>query len=145
MPTVSDRIAQMVVKRYLEPQREPHFHPDAYGYRPGKSALDAGGVTRQRCWRQDGVIDLDITGFFDTLDHDLLMRAVRHPTQVPWILLDGERWVKAPVQREDGSLEARTKGSPQGAVGSPLVANLFMHYAVDDGMRRHSPHVQFAR
>jgi RNA-directed DNA polymerase len=145
IPTVSDRIAQMVVKMVLEPQVEPHFHPDSYGYRPGKSALDAVGVTRKRCWRQDWVIDLDIKGFFDNLDHDLLMRAVRHHTQTPWILLYVERWLKAPVQRADGSLEERTKGSPQGSVISPLLSNLFMHYAFDNWMRRNHPTIQFAR
>lgn len=145
IPTVSDRIAQTVVKMYLEPQVEPYFHPDSYGYRPGKSALEAVGITRQRCWRQDWVIDLDIKGFFDNLDHALVMRAVRHHTQVPWILLYVERWLKAPVQREDGTLEERTKGSPQGSVVSPLLANLFLHYAFDEWMRRHYPHTPFAR
>lgn len=145
IPTVSDRIAQMVVKLILAPHVEPHFHPDSYGYRPGKSALDAVDVTRQRCWRQDWVIDLDIKGFFDNLDHDLLMRAVRHHTQTRWILLYVERWLKAPVQRQDGSLEERTKGSPQGSVISPLLSNLFLHYAFDDWMRRNHPTLQFAR
>jgi group II intron reverse transcriptase/maturase len=119
IPTVSDRIAQMVVKMMFEPDVEPHFHPDSYGYRPGKSALDAVGVTRRRCWRRDWVIDLDIKGFFDNLDWALVMRAVRHHTDVPWILLYVERWLSAPVQREDGRLEARTKGTPQGSVVSP--------------------------
>jgi RNA-directed DNA polymerase len=145
IPTVSDRIAQMVVKLVLEPQVEPYFHPDSYGYRPAKSALDAVGVTRQRCWRQDWVIDLDIKGFFDNLDHDLVMQAVRHHTQTRWILLYVERWLKAPVQRGDGSQEARTKGSPQGSVISPLLSNLFMHYAFDSWMQRTFPHIQFAR
>ena len=95
IPTVSDRIAQMVVKSMFEPLVEPYFHPDSYGYRPGKSALDAVGITRQRCWRQDWVIDLDIKGFFDNLDWDLLLRAVRHHTDVPWVLLYVERWLKA--------------------------------------------------
>ena len=141
IPTVSDRIAQTGVQWYLEPLVEPHFHPDSYGYRPGKSALEAVGVTRQRCWRQDWVIDLDITGFFDNLDQELVMRAVRHQTQARWILLYGERWLEAPVQREDGSLEERTKGSPQGAVRSPLLSNLFMHYAFDAWLRRHYPSI----
>lgn len=145
IPTVSDRIAQMVVKMYLEPLVEPHFHPDSYGYRPGKSALDAVDVTRKRCWRQDWVIDLDIKGFFDNLDHSLVMRAVRHHPSAAWMLFYIERWLQAPVQRRDGSLEARTKGSPQGAVISPLLSNLFMHYAFDDWLRRHYPHIQFAR
>ena len=145
IPTVSDRIAQMVVKSMFEPLVEPYFHPDSYGYRPGKSALDAVGITRQRCWRQDWVIDLDIKGFFDNLDWDLLLRAVRHHTDVPWVLLYVERWLKAPVQCQDGRLESRTKGSPQGAVISPLLANLFMHYAFDEWLRRNFPTIQFAR
>jgi RNA-directed DNA polymerase len=145
IPTVSDRIAQMVVKLMFEPHVEPHFHPDSYGYRPGKSALDAVGVTRQRCWRRDYVIDLDIKGFFDNLDWNLVMRAVRHHTDVPWILLYVERWLRAPLQHADGRLEARTKGSPQGSVISPLLSNLFMHYAFDEWLRRNYPSVQFAR
>lgn len=145
IPTVSDRIAQMVVKMMLEPHVEPHFHPDSYGYRPGKSALDAVGVTRQRCWRSSWVIDLDIKGFFDNLDWDLVMRAVRHHTKVPWILLYVERWLRAPAQHEDGRLEERTKGSPQGSVISPLLSNLFMHYAFDEWLRRNFPDIQFAR
>jgi len=145
IPTVSDRIAQMVVKLMFEPHVEPHFHPDSYGYRPGKSALDAVGVTRQRCWRRDWVIDLDIKGFFDNLDWDLVMRAVRHHTDVPWILLYVERWLRAPVQHADGRLEERTKGSPQGSVISPLLSNLFMHYAFDEWLRRNFADVQFAR
>jgi len=145
IPTVADRIAQMVAKMYLEPLVEPHFHPDSYGYRPGKSALDAVGVTRQRCWRKNWVIDLDIKGFFDNLDHGLVMRAVRHHTETPWLLLYVGRWLKAPAQKEEGSLVARTKGTPQGGVISPLLANLFMHYAFDEWLRRNFPSIQFAR
>ena len=145
IPTVSDRIAQMVVKLMLEPDVEPHFHEDSYGYRPGKSALDAVGVTRQRCWRRNWVIDLDIKGFFDNLRWDLVMRALKHHTDIPWILLYVERWLRAPVRREDGRLEERTKGSPQGSVISPLLSNLFMHYAFDEWLRRNHPSVQFAR
>lgn len=127
IPAVSDRIAQMVVKLMLEPEVEPHFHEDSYGYRPGKSALDAVGVTRQRCWRRDWVIDLDIKGFFDNLDWDLVMRAVRHHTDCPWVLLYVDRWLRAPGQHADGRQEDRTMGSPQGSVISPLLSNLFMH------------------
>jgi RNA-directed DNA polymerase len=145
IPTVSDRIAQTVVKLMLEPQVEPHFHEDSYGYRPGKSALDAVGVTRQRCWRRNWVIDLDIKGFFDNLRWDLVMRALKHHTDVPWILLYVERWLRAPVQYEDGRLEERTKGSPQGSVISPLLSNLFMHYGFDEWLRRNYPSIQFAR
>ena len=145
IPTVSDRIAQMVVKLMLEPDVEPLFHEDSYGYRPGKSALDAVGVTRRRCWRRNWVIDLDIKGFFDNLRWDLVMRALKHHTDVPWILLYVERWLRAPVQHVDGRLEERTKGSPQGSVISPLLSNLYMHYAFDEWLRRNHPSIQFAR
>ena len=109
----------MVVKMHLEPIVEPCFHDDSYGYRPGKSALDAVATARQRCWRSDWVIDLDIKGFFDNLDHNLVMKAVKHHDKTPWVLLYIERWLKAPVQRQDGSQQERTKGSPQGAVNAP--------------------------
>jgi RNA-directed DNA polymerase len=145
IPTVADRVAQMVVKMHLEPLVEPHFHPDSYGYRPGKSALEAVATARQRCWRYDWVIDLDIKGFFDNLNWGLVLKAVRHHVKAPWVLLYIERWLKAPVQKQDGSLEERTKGSPQGAVISPLLANLFMHYAFDLWMRRTYPAVPFER
>ena len=145
IPTVSDRIAQTVAKLYLEPLVEPSFHPDSYGYRPRKSALDAVGTTRQRCWRYAWVIDLDIRGFFDNLDHDLVLRAVRKYTQCSWILLYLKRWLEAPAQLEDGTLVLRTKGTPQGGVVSPLVANIFLHLAFDDWMRRVHPGVPFER
>ena len=123
IPTVSDRIAQQVVKARLEPEWEPVFHADSYGYRPGKSALDAVGRARERCWRYDWVIDLDIKGFLDNLDQNLLLRAVKKHTPEPWIVLYIERWLKAPVQEEDGQLILREKGTPQGGVASPLLAN----------------------
>ncbi len=145
IPTVADRIAQMVAKLYFEPLVEPHFHRDSYGYRPGKSALDAVGTARKRCWHQDWVIDLDIKGFFDNLNHELLMRAVRHHTDLPWVILYVQRWLTAPVQHADGRLEERTKGSPQGSVISPVLANLFLHYAFDEWMRRTHPHILFER
>jgi len=145
IPTVADRIAMTVVKRYLEPILEEHFHPDSYGYRPGKSAIEAVGVARQRCWRYDWVLDLDIKGFFDSIDYDLLMRAVRKHTDCKWVLLYIERWLKAPVQLEDGSLIHREKGTPQGGVISPLLANLFLHYAFDKWMERHFPQIPFER
>jgi RNA-directed DNA polymerase len=112
VPTVADRIAQTVVKLYLEPEVEPMFHRDSYGYRPGRSALQAVGVCRERCWKSDWVIDLDITAFFDTLDHELVMRAVRRHTDLTWIPLYVERWLKAPLQGEDGTLDERAVGSP---------------------------------
>lgn len=145
VPTVSDRIAQMVAKVYFEPMVEPYFHRDSYGYRPGKSAIKAIGVTRKRCWRYAWVLDLDIKGFFDNIDHMLMMRAVRKHTRNKWLLLYISRWLKAPIQLEDGSLVSREKGSPQGSVISPLLANLFLHYAFDEWMKRNHESVPFAR
>ena len=145
IPTVADRIAQTVVKRYLEPELEKHFHPDSYGYRPGKSAIEAVGIARRRCWEYDWVLDLDIKGFFDNIDHDLLMRAVQKHTDCRWVLLYIQRWLKAPVRLPDGNLEERGKGTPQGSVISPLLANLFLHYAFDLWMRRKYPLVPFER
>ena len=145
IPTVSDRIAQMVVKLRLEPEVDHLFHVDSYGYRPEKSALDAVGQARQRCWRNDWVVDLDIKGFFDNIDHELLMRAVRKHAKDKWVVLYIERWLKAPVQEEDGTLVPREKGTPQGGVISPLLANLFLHYAFDEWMRRSYPHLPFER
>src|SRR5207245_2154058 len=136
IPTVADRVAQTVVTMVLEPKVEPKFHPDSYGYRPGKSALDAVGTARKRCWATDWVIDLDIKGFFDSISHDLVERAVAHHTDIPWVRLYVARWLRAPVQFADGTREERTQGTPQGGVISPLLANLFLHYAFDSWMRR---------
>jgi group II intron reverse transcriptase/maturase len=145
IPTVSDRIAQMVVKRHLEPILEPVFHRDSYGYRPGKSAHDALVKARQRCWASDWVLDIDIKGFFDEIDWDLLMRAVRRHTDCPWVLLYLERWLRAPVSMPDGTLVDRERGTPQGAVVSPVLANLFLHYAFDHWMQREYPSIPFER
>ena len=145
IPTVADRIAQEVARRYLEPILEPVFHADSYGYRPGKSAIDAVRTARERCWRYDWVLDLDIKGFFDSIDWELMLKAVRHHTDCPWVLLYIERWLKAPVQMEDGSVVPRTAGTPQGGVISPLLANLFLHYAFDTWMARKFPHIPFER
>ena len=145
IPTVSDRVAQGVVKGYLEAIVEPKFHEDSYGYRPGKSALDAVGVARKRCWRLNWCIDLDIRGFFDNLDHELMMKAIKFHTDERWIHLYVERWLKAPLQREDGELIEREKGTPQGGVISPLLANIFMHHAFDDWMKRQFPEIKFER
>ena len=144
-PTVSDRIAPMVVKLRLEPVVDPRFHPDAYGYRPGKSALEAVGQARQRCWKLAWVIDLDITGFFATIDHDLLMRAVKKHAQDRWVVLDSERWLKAPAQAEEGPGTARGQGTPQGGVSSPLLAHLLLHYAFDGWRQSTSPPLPFER
>jgi RNA-directed DNA polymerase len=145
IPTVADRIAQMVVTRFLQPVLEPQFHADSYGYRPGKSAKDALGVARQRCWRNGWVLDLDIKGFFDAIDHSLLMRAVRQHTTSPWALLYIQRWLSAPTQLADGTLVERSAGTPQGGVISPLLANLFLHYAFDLWMGRKFPDIPFER
>jgi RNA-directed DNA polymerase len=145
IPTVTDRVAQGVVKAYLEPELEKHFLPDSYGYRPGKSAIEAVGVARQRCWRYDWVLDLDIRGYFDSIDWGLLMRAVRKHTDCAWVLLYIERWLKAPVQMADGTLIERVRGTPQGSVISPLLANLFLHYAFDVWMQRHWQDVPYER
>ncbi|MCI0564879.1 MAG: group II intron reverse transcriptase/maturase, partial [Nitrososphaera sp.] len=145
VPTVADRVAQMVVKLHLEPKVEPHFHEDSYGYRPGRSASQAVGKAQERCWRYAWVVDLDIRAFFDTLDHSLIMKAVKKHTDERWILLHVERWLKAPVQTTDGILEARDQGSPQGSVISPLISNIFMHHAFDDWMRKTYPSIPFER
>ncbi len=145
VPTVSDRIAQMVAKMYFEPEVDCYFHPDSYGYRPGKSAIEAVGVARKRCWRYDWALDFDIKAFFDEIDHELLMRAVRKHTDNKWLLLYIERWLKAAVQAKDGTCHSRGKGSPQGSVISPLLANLFLHYAFDEWMRRNYESIPFER
>ena len=145
VPTVADRVAQTVVRMYLEPEVEPLFHPDSYGYRPGRSALDAVGQCRKRCWKFDWVIDLDLRAFFDSIDHDLLLKAVSTHTDLPWVLLYVRRWLQAPLQREDGTIIARDRGTPQGSAISPLLANLFLHYAFDRFLAREFPEVSFER
>jgi RNA-directed DNA polymerase len=145
VPTVADRVAQMVVKMTFEPAVESIFLPDSYGYRPGKSALDAVGITRERCWRYDWVLEFDIRGLFDNIDHELLLRAVRKHTECKWAILYIERWLKAPLQLADGTLVERTKGTPQGGVVSPVLANLFLHYAFDLWMGRTFPNAPWCR
>lgn len=145
IPTVSDRVAQTVVKQYLEPRVDSLFHKDSYGYRPGRSAIKAVEQTRKRCWKYKWVIDLDIKGFFDNLDHELVMKAVKYHAKERWILLYIERWLKAPLEDKEGSSCHRTQGTPQGGVISPLLANLFLHYGFDKWMERTHPGVEFAR
>ncbi len=145
IPTVADRVAQTVVKMVLEPLLEPVFHEDSCGYRPGRSALDAVGKVRERCWKYAWVIEYDIRGLFDNIDHVLLMKAVRTHCQSPWVLLYVERWLKAPMEMEDGTLVERDKGTPQGGVVSPLLANLFLHYALDVWLTKTHPEVVFSR
>jgi RNA-directed DNA polymerase len=135
----------MVAKLYLEPLVEPLFHNDSYGYRPGKSALDAVGQARQRCWRNDWVLDLDIKGFFDNIDHSLMMHAVRKHTDSSWMLLYIERWLKVSGIDSEGHEVRRDRGTPQGGVASPLLANIFLHHVFDQWMAEQFPHIPFER
>jgi|SRR5665647_1083693 len=145
IPTVSDRIGQTVVKLIIEPILDPIFHPDSYGYRPGRSAKQAIAVTRQRCWQYDWVVEFDIKAAFDQIDHGLLMKAVRTHIKEDWILVYIERWLTAPFETEDGTHLPRERGTPQGGVVSPILMNLFMHYAFDRWMQRSHTHCPFAR
>ena len=145
VPTVADRVAQTVVARRLEAKVEPIFHPDSYGYRPGRSALHAVEACRKRCWKYDWVVDLDIRKFFDSVDHDLVVKAVQAHTDQPWVVLYVRRWLSAPLRLPDGTLQQRTLGTPQGSAVSPVLANLFLHYAFDAWMRREFPGVPFER
>jgi len=144
VPTVADRVAQTVIKMVLEPMLEPVFDRDSFGYRPGRSALDAVALVRRRSWEYDWVLEFDIKGLFDNIDHELLLRAVRKHCDIPWVLLYIERWLKAPMEIE-GKRVARERGTPQGGVVSPLLANLFLHYAMDRWMRCHLRSVRFCR
>jgi RNA-directed DNA polymerase len=137
IPTVGDRIAQGVVKDYLEPVLEPLFHASSFGYRPGKSAHDALVQCNGNCIHQAWVVDLDIKGFFDNISHEWMMKMVQHHTPEKWVLLYIKRWLKAGAEQTDGSIEVRTKGTPQGGVISPLLANLYLHHAFDMWMNRH--------
>ncbi|MHB8359212.1 MAG: group II intron reverse transcriptase/maturase [Thermoplasmataceae archaeon] len=145
IPTIMDRIAQTVAKVYLEPVLEPVFHRDSFGYRPGKSAIDAIAAARKRCWDYDWVIVFDVKGLFDNIDHHRLMQLVRRYTDIPWIILYIERWLKAPMRMPDGSIRERSAGTPQGGVISPLLANLFMHHAFDAWMEAEHQHNPFER
>ena len=145
VPTVADRIAQTVVARRLEAKVEPIFHPDSYGYRPGRSALHAVETCRERCWKTNWVIDLDIQKFFDSVPWDLVVKAVEANTDLPWVVLYVRRWLQAPLQLPDGTLQQRDRGTPQGSSVSPVLANLFLHYAFDVWMAREFPTVRFER
>jgi group II intron reverse transcriptase/maturase len=145
VPTVADRVAQMVVKHVIEPDLDPVFLSDSYCYRPRKAALDAVGVTRERCWKYDWVLEFDIKGLFDNIDHTLLLRAVRKHVTCKWVLLYIERWLTAPMMQEDGTIIERSLGTPQGGVVSPILSNLFMHYAFDLWISGHTPTFPWCR
>src|SRR5450755_3165233 len=145
VPTIADRVAQTVVKMILEPMLEPVFDGNSYGYRPGRSALDAVAVVRRRNWEYDWVVEFDIKGLFDNIDHDLLLRAVRKHCTVPWVILYIERWLKAPMMQEDGVIVERNRGTPQGGVVSPILSNAFLHYAFDLWMTRTYPDLPWCR
>lgn len=145
IPTVEDRVAQMVTKIYFEPNVEKIFHEDSYGYRPNKSAIQAVGVLRERCWRKDWVVDFDITGLFDNIRHDYLIEMVKRHTEEQWIILYIERWLKTPFKMQDGTIVERTAGTPQGGVISPVLANLFLHYVFDDFMSKEFPNISWVR
>ena len=145
IPTVADRIAQTVVALWLEPRTESIFHDDSFGYRPGKSPLDAVARCRERCWKKDWVLDLDVQQFFDSVDHDLMAKAVEANTDQTWVVLYVKRWLKAPIRMPDGRLVERDRGTPQGSAVSPVLANLFLHYAFDLWLEREFPAVEFER
>jgi RNA-directed DNA polymerase len=145
IPTITDRIAQQVVKDVLEPRMEKVFKTDSYGYRPNKSSHEAIGVCRERCWANPYVIDLDIKGFFDNINHDLMLQVVRHYVSEKWLILYIERWLKAPVKGLKGELQSRDKGTPQGGVISPLLANMYLHVVFDGWISREIPQVKWER
>jgi len=145
VPTVADRVAQTVAKMVLEPMLEPIFDQDSFGYRPGRSALDAVALVRRRCWKYDWVVEFDIKGLFDNIDHLLLLRALERHCEVPWVIMYIKRWLVAPLLDEQGSLVPRDRGTPQGSVIGPLLANLFLHYVLDAWIRRELRSVRFCR
>lgn len=145
IPTLLDRIAQQVVRAHLEKQLEPIFHPHSFGYRPGKSAHDAVKQSLSHCFNHDFVVDLDIKGFFDHIDHELLLKALRHYCQDKWVELYVSRWLKAGIMTQSGRTLERKEGTPQGGVISPLLANLFLHIAFDQWMEKNHPEKPFER
>jgi RNA-directed DNA polymerase len=145
IPTVGDRVAQMVVKMHLEPGLDPKFHQNSFGFRPGRSQHDALAQTRANCWRMKWVIDLDIKAFFDEIDHGYLMLMLQRHTEEKWVLMYVGRWLVAPKEMSDGTLVERNMGTPQGGVISPLLANLYLHHAFDMWMQKCYPSLPFER
>lgn len=146
IPTLRDRIAQQVVKDYMEKKIDRLFHKNSYGYRPLKSAHQAIEKVRQNCYRQDWVIDMDISKFFDEIDHGVMIKAVEHVMEEKWVKMYVERWLQMPVQKQDGTLQTKAgKGTPQGGVISPLLANLYLHFTFDVWLSKYYPQVNFVR
>ena len=145
IPTITDRIAQMVARMYVEPVVEPMFCNDLYGYRPNKSAIDAIATARKRCWRYDYVIELDVKGLFDNINHELLMRVVLKHVKEEWICLYIKRWLETPFITREGQVIERLSGTPQGGVISPVLANMYLHYVFDMWMKRNFPQAPFER
>ena len=145
IPTISDRVAQTVIKNQIEERLEKIFHPQSYGYRPKRSAHQALDQVRKNCWKYDWVIDMDIKNFFDDIDHDKLLKALGKHVEEKWVLRYIERWLKAPLKTRKGKIIARTNGTPQGGVISPLLANLFLHYTLDVWLGRLNPFIEFVR
>jgi len=145
IPTVGDRVAQMVVVMTIEPEIEPHFHEDSYAYRPKKSALDAVAKAKERCYTFHWVVDLDIKGFFDNIDHELLVKALERHVKCPWSMMYIKRWLSVPYQLADGTQVQRNQGVPQGSVIGPILANLFLHYTFDEWMKRNHSNISFER
>jgi RNA-directed DNA polymerase len=145
IPTVSDRIAQMAVVKLITPGIEPYFHEDSYAYRPHRFAHDAVAKAQERCWKYDWVLDMDISKFFDTIDQELLMKALKLHTKEKWVLMYIERWLKVPYEKHDGSIIPRDKGVPQGSVIGPVLANLFLHYTFDKWMEKTYSRIPFER
>lgn len=145
LPTIEDRVAQMTVVLLIQPLVEPHFHEDSYGYRPNSSAHNAIAKAQERCWQYAWVLDMDISKFFDTIDHELLIKAIGKHVREKWILLYIKRWIEVPYEKSDGELIKRTMGVPQGSVIGPVLANLFLHYAFDKWMAITHPLIPFER
>lgn len=146
IPTIRDRIAQQVIKTYMEVRIDKHFHESSYGYRPMKSSKQALTAVRENCLKEDWVLDMDISKFFDEIDHDLMLKAVEAMVPEKWVLLYVERWLKMKVEKADGSVvDKGNRGTPQGGVISPILANLFLHFGLDKWLEKNFPHIHFVR
>ncbi len=145
IPTISDRVAQTVIKNQIEDRIDKVFHPNSFGYRPNRNAHQALDMVRKNCWKYDWVIDLDIKNFFDQINHDKLLKALGKHVKEKWITFYIKRWLESPLKTREGKVIARTKGTPQGGVISPLLANLYLHYTLDLWISRRDPSIQFVR